>query len=163
MSERQTTPDHIYVGRIPGMWKWSTDYSAMAEWAGGEENVSIMHKRGREYVLDLSTDEAVIENQECCMNRGYDCGHAAYGPPRRLPAACPECHPVATDGGTSTTRVSQSEALEAIDNANQVLSDALKKANQVEEKTPQTHLVFTQIVEAHQILAANHPDWEDPE
>lgn len=87
-----TERDHIYVGRIPGMWKWSTDYEEISEWAGGEENVSIMHKRGQEYILDLSTNEIVIANQECCMNRRYRCGHVAYGPPLRLPSTCPECN-----------------------------------------------------------------------
>lgn len=88
--ERRNEQEHIYVGRIPGMWKWSTDYELIAEWAGGEENVSIMHKRAHEYALDLSTDEEVIENMECCLNHVYDCGHVAYGPPRRLPSNCPE-------------------------------------------------------------------------
>lgn len=84
--------DHIYMGQTPGMQRWSTDYGLIAEWAGGEENVSIMHKRGREYVIDLSTEGAVIENQEVCMNQRYDCGHVAYGPPKRLPTECPECN-----------------------------------------------------------------------
>jgi len=77
------------------MRKWSTDYDLITEWAGGEENVSLMHKRGREYVLNLAHDFS----HECSMNRRYDCGHVAYGPPRRLPRSCPECTPVATDGG----------------------------------------------------------------
>lgn len=90
--------DYIYVGRIPGMRRWSPDYEAVAEWACGEENVSIMHKRAHEYVLDL-TKAAPFE---CSINRRYDCGHLAYGPPRRLPSDCPECSddmPPAGGGG----------------------------------------------------------------
>lgn len=97
--ESDTDRDHIYVGRIPGAWKWSTDYDVIAEWAGGEENVSIMHTRAHEYVLDLSGKYPF----ECSMNQRYDCGHGAYGPPRRLPRECPECKPVATDGGVSSS------------------------------------------------------------
>lgn len=98
-----TDQDHIYVGRIPGMYRWSTDYDLIVEWAGGEENVSIMHKRGREYVADYSERPDAIENQWASMNRRYDCGHVAYGPPRLLPSECPECKRVATDGGTKMT------------------------------------------------------------
>ncbi|WP_135828550.1 hypothetical protein [Halorussus halobius] len=60
-----------------------------------EERISILHKRGREYVLNLAPENPYTE----CLNRQYDCGHVAYGPPRELPSTCPECQPVATDGG----------------------------------------------------------------
>lgn len=101
--------EHIYSVRLPGFSRWTPDYSLAFEmavgvkpenWkdedpAPGEDRISIMHKRGREYVLDLSKEFEF----ECCMNRRYDCGHVAYGPPKRLPKRCPECHPTATDGG----------------------------------------------------------------
>lgn len=104
-------PEHIYVVTLPwGERRWSTDYNGVFELATGrnlseidpetyeeqgESRISIMHKRGREYVLDLAEEHPT----ECSMNRGYDCGHAAYGPPRRLPEECPACHPSVTDGG----------------------------------------------------------------
>lgn len=91
--------DHIYVGRIPGMRSWSPDYDLIAEWAGGEENVTIMHWRAHSYIVDLSDDEDVIANQEACVNHRYDCGHLAYGPPRRLPEDCSECNTSDYSGG----------------------------------------------------------------
>jgi len=91
MSQTEQKQDPHYIGRIPGMWRWGTDYETMAEWAGGEENVSIMFTH--QYVVNLAEDDEVIQKQYACLNREYDCGHLAYGPPRMLPDECPECSP----------------------------------------------------------------------
>lgn len=119
-SSSGTDPEHAYMVRAGGRYVLTETYGLAFEYATGrridenyetddirgEERISILHTRGREYVLDLSTDDDVIENQEACLNRRYNCGHVAYGPTRRLPSECPECNPVATDGGRSPAQVS---------------------------------------------------------
>lgn len=40
-----------------------------------------------EYIVDVSEDWPHMAS----VNRQYNCGHLAYGPPRHLPEKCPEC------------------------------------------------------------------------
>lgn len=110
--------DHIYVIDLPGTSRWTDDYAVAFEVATGrrldavdfedyeeqaEQQIKIYHWRGREYVVDLSEEFPL----ETCLNREYRCRHVAYGPPRRLPLECPECHPVATDSGLVQDRPAQ--------------------------------------------------------
>jgi hypothetical protein len=83
--------DHVYLGEIPGMKRWGLNYELVAEWAGGEENVTIVHDRQSGYVLNLAATPRVRRKQLCCQNKQYDCGHWAYGPSNLLPERCPEC------------------------------------------------------------------------
>jgi hypothetical protein len=87
--EEQAPQDPVWIANIPGMKRWGYDYETMVEFAGSESLISAGFTH--QYVLDLSDNQQVRENDYCCVNRQYDCGHLAYGPPRVLPSDCPEC------------------------------------------------------------------------
>lgn len=101
---RAQTDGHIWVVRAPHRSWWTDDYEHAYQIATGvdserggddherESDIRIMHNRQSGYVLDMSDDPAVVDAQECCTNRGYECGHWAFGPPLRLPDDCPECN-----------------------------------------------------------------------
>jgi WD40 repeat protein len=78
--EEQQNRTTVYVASIPGMTQWSDDYDALAEWAGGEENIRLW---------DL-TDRCACDGcgrNVTLMGNGY-CGHCQDEAPELL-----------TDGG----------------------------------------------------------------
>ena len=74
----------VYVASIPGMTQWSDDYGALAEWAGGEENVRLWDLTDR-YACDGCGRRVTL------MGNGY-CGHCQDKAPEML-----------TDGGNRET------------------------------------------------------------